>query len=94
MSKAKVGSGKLEPFKKGSCGSESIGGSTDKEHEGRENLTRHVYMEKASRNVTELTPFKTGPEGPGVNRGNPSVPKFRERSDCGIPYDEYKPFKE
>lgn len=94
MSKAKVGSGELTPFKKGSTGSESIGGSTSKEHEGRENLTHHVYMDKASRNVTELTPFKTGPEGPGVNRGNPTVPAFRERRDCGIPYDQIKPFSD
>jgi hypothetical protein len=94
MSKAKVGSGELTPFKKGSTGSESIGGSTNKEHEGRENLTHHVFIDKASRNVTELTPFKTGPTGPGVNTGNPTVPKFRERDGCGIPMEGYKPFSD
>lgn len=94
MSKAKVGSGELRPFKKGSCGSESIGGSESKEHEGRENLTHHVYMDKASRNVTELTPFKTGPTGPGINTGNPTVPKFRERDSSGIPMEGYKPFSD
>lgn len=93
MSKAKVGSGELRPFKKGSCGSESIGGSTDKEHV-REGVFHNVQINTASKNVTELTPFKTGPTGPGINTGNPTVPKFRERRDCGIPYDEYKPFKE
>lgn len=93
MSKAKVGTGELKPFKKGSTGSESIGGSTNKEHV-REGMYPNVQINTASRNVTELTPFKTGPTGPGTNTGNPSVPAFRKMDSCGIPYDEYKPFKE
>lgn len=92
MSKAKVGTGELTPFKKGSTGSESIGGSTDKEHE-REGMTHHVYIDKASRNVTELTPFRTGPEGPGRNT-NPDHPAFHERSGSGIPMEGYKPFSD
>jgi hypothetical protein len=94
MSKAKVGSGELTPFKKGSTGSESYGGSTNKEYECDENYTHHVFMDKASRNVTELTPFKTGPTGPGVNTGNPTVPKFRERDSSGIPMEGYEPFSD
>jgi hypothetical protein len=92
VSKAKVGTGSLEPFKKGDCHSESIGGSTSKEHV-REGFTENVKITRASREETELTPFKTGPTGPGVNRGNPSVPAFREKEDCGIPTHGYKPFK-
>lgn len=93
MSKAKVGSGQLTPFKKGSTGSESIGGSTNKEHV-REGMYPNVQINTASRNVTELTPFKTGPTGPGQNTANPTVPKFRERRDCGIPYDKIHPFSD
>lgn len=92
MSKAKVGSGELEPFKKGSTHSESIGGSTDRTHV-RDGFLKNVTSTKASREETELTPFKTGPTGPGVNRGNPSVPAFREKEDCGIPTHGYKAFK-
>lgn len=93
MSKAKVGTGELKPFKKGSTGSESIGGSTNPEHV-REGMFHNVMITKASRNVTELTPFKTGPTGPGINTGNPTVPKFKERDSNGIDMDGYRPFKE
>lgn len=102
MSKAKVGTGELTPFKKGSTGSESIGGSTDKEHV-RKGMYPNVDISTASRNVTELVPFKTGPEGPGINLqaektqphgGNPGVPTFRERSDNGIRMEGYKPFSD
>jgi hypothetical protein len=93
VSKAKVGSGSLEPFKKGDCHSESIGGSTSKEHV-RDGFTRNVNINRASREESELTPFKTGPTGPGVNRGNKDVPAFREKKDAGIPNPKgYKAFK-
>lgn len=106
MSKAKVGTGRLEPFKKGDTHSESIGGSTSKEHV-REGFMENVMITRASREESKLTPFKTGPTGPGINLqaettqpnlrnpGNPGVPTFREKSDPGIPNPEgYKPFKE
>jgi hypothetical protein len=94
MSKARVGTGELTPFKKGDTGSESIGGSTSKEHV-REGFMPNVNINKASREESELTPFKTGPTGPGVNRGNPGVPAAREKSDSGIPNPHgYKAFKE
>lgn len=96
MSKAKVGSGELRPFKKGDTGSTSIGGSTNKEHV-REGMYPNVDITKASRNVTELTPFKTGPDGPGINSGdthNPTIPAFRERDSSGIVTDGYKPFSD
>lgn len=102
MSKAKVGSGRLEPFKKGDTHSESIGGSTAKEHV-RGGFMENVMITRASREESELTPFKTGPTGPGVNTqgerkqpttGNPGVPTFREKSDPGIPNPKgYKAFK-
>lgn len=98
-----MGSGQLEPFKKGSCHSESIGGSTNKEHV-RDGFTPNVHFNKASREESELTPFKTGPTGPGRNMqasrtdpttGNPTVPAFREKKDPGIPNPHgYRPFKE
>lgn len=92
MSKAKVGSGRLEPFKKGDTGSESIGGSTSKGHV-REGFTPYATITKASREETELTPFKVGNESPGVNRGNPTVPPFRKKESNGIDMMGYKPFK-
>jgi hypothetical protein len=93
MSKAKVGSGHLTPFKKGSTDSESVGGSTNKEYE-KEGCTHHVYMEKATRWEDELEPFKTGPESPGVNRGNPTVPAFRKRGSTVKNPHGYQAFKE
>lgn len=92
MSKAKVGSGELEPFKKGSCHSESIGGSTNKEHV-REGFTENVHINKVSREESELTPFKTGPTGPGQNRGNVAVPAFHEKSGALPNPNGYKAFK-
>lgn len=91
--KAKVGTGELEPFKKGDTGSTSVAGSTNKEHV-RDGFCDNVMITRATANVTKLTPFEMGPEGPGRITGNKDVPKFREMRDCGIPYDEYKPFKE
>lgn len=90
--KAQVGTGSLTPFKKGDTGSTSIGGSTNKNHV-REGFTENVFISTATKNVTELVPFKTGPEGPGRNT-NPDHPPFRERRDNGIPYEEYTAFKE
>jgi hypothetical protein len=92
MSKAKVGTGELTPFKKGDTGSTSIGGSTSKEHV-REGFTPNVNIDRASNNVTELTPFKSGPSGPGGNR-NEDHPAFHER-DGALPNPHgYKAFKE
>lgn len=102
MSKAKVGTGELKPFKKGSTGSESIGGSTNPEHV-REGMFHNVMITKATKNVTELTPFKMGSSGPGINTqaektqphgGNPGVPTFRERDSNGIDTEGYKPFSD
>jgi hypothetical protein len=93
MAKAKVGSGELEPFKKGSCHSESIGGSTDKEHV-RKGFTPNVHITRVSREESKLTPFETGPTGPGRNTSEGNVPAFREKKDCGIPNPNgYKAFK-
>ena len=92
MSKAKVGTGSLEPFKKGDCHSESIGGSTAKEHV-RDGFTKYATITRASREETELTPFKTGPTSPGENKGNKDVPDFRKKEDCGIPTHGYRAFK-
>jgi hypothetical protein len=49
-----------------------------------------MYVD-ASENVTELTPFKTGPTGPGANT-NPDHPPFRSGGN-GIPKMP-PPFKE
>jgi hypothetical protein len=95
MSKARVGSGELRPFKKGSCDSESIGGSTSKEHE-REGFMKHVDMEKASRSSDELSAFKDSSltPGAGVNTNQSSVPRFRERKNDGLGYEgEYEAFE-
>jgi len=97
MSKAKVGTGELRPHRKGPTGSTSIGGSTNKEHV-REGFYDNVQIGKASKNVTELTPFKMGPPGPGVNSGdthNPMTPPFHERQSGGILNPNgYRAFKE
>ena len=73
---AKVGTGELKPFKDSRTGSETISNSTDNAH--RDGFLDNFKYTKASRNVTELTPFKTGPEGPGRNVGNKDVPDFIE----------------
>jgi hypothetical protein len=78
---AKVGTGELRPFKKDSCGCTTISNSTDGAR--REGFFDKQEITRASRNVTELTPFKTGPEGPGRNT-NPDHPPFMERKDNGI----------
>jgi hypothetical protein len=91
MSKARVGTGKLEPFKKGDTGSTSIGGSTGKEHV-REGFMKNVQITKVSREESKLEPFKTGSEAPGRNTSEGKVPAFRKR-DNGIPAMP-KPFKE
>jgi len=84
MGRAKIGTGQLTPFKKSSTGSTSIGGSTDDYYE-RKGFTKKVTTcEKASRNVTKLEPFKTGPTGPGRATTGGGVPQFRKR-DNGIP---------
>jgi hypothetical protein len=89
----KVGTGKLRPFEKGSTGSKSIEGSTNQEHV-RSGFTENVMIEKATRNVTELTAFEKGPSGPGRNQNKESVPDFHERKSCGIDWEEYKAFEE
>lgn len=76
MAKAKVGTGTLTPFKTSYPGCETISNSTDNAH--RDGFLDNFTYTKASRNVTELTPFKTGPESPGRNTGNKSVPDFKE----------------
>jgi len=93
MSKAKVGTGELTPFKKGSTGSEKIDGSTTNKNFVREGFTHNVHIHTTPSGVSELTPFKTGPSGPGVNHGNPTVPAFRERDSDGIDQHGFKPFK-
>lgn len=75
MAKAKVGTGTLTPFKVSHPGSETISNSTDNAH--RDGFLDNFTYTKASRNVTELTPFKTGPESPGRNT-NPDHPAFKE----------------
>jgi hypothetical protein len=92
MDKSKVGTGKLEPFKKGDCHSKSVEGSTNQEHV-REGFCDNVMIERASANVSELTPFETGPSGPGRNQNQETVPDFKARKGCGIDWEEYKPFK-
>jgi hypothetical protein len=72
---AKVGTGELKPFKKDHTGSTTISNSTDNAH--REGFTENFTYTKASRNVTELTPFKTGGQGPGRNT-NPESPDFKQ----------------
>jgi len=93
--RAKVGTGELTPFKKGSTGSECYEGSTSKEHV-REGFTHNVNFERTDKNVTELEPFKTGPTTPGRNmqadttkmeegdQGNPTYPAFRKKESSGI----------
>jgi hypothetical protein len=71
----KIGTGELRPFKKDSAGSETISNSTDNAH--RKGFTENFTYTKATRNVTELEPFKMGPSGPGKNT-NPDHPPFKE----------------
>jgi hypothetical protein len=75
MSRAKIGTGELAPFKKSSPGSETISNTTDGAR--REGFYEKQVITKASRNVTKLEPFKMGPEGPGRNVGNKDVPDFK-----------------
>lgn len=81
MGEKKIGTGELKPFKDSRTGSTMISNSTDNAH--REGFTDNFTYTKASRNVTELTPFKVGGEGPGRNVGNVDVPDFKKR-DNGI----------
>jgi hypothetical protein len=81
----KIGTGELKPFKDSKTGSETISNATDGAK--REGFFDKQMITKASRNVTELEPFKMGPPGPGKNTqavtvnpstGNPTVPPFKE----------------
>jgi hypothetical protein len=72
-----VGTGKLSPFKKHGTGSTTISSSKSKHGATREGFYDNVDITEASRNVTKLEPFKTGPTGPGRNT-NPDHPDFKE----------------
>jgi hypothetical protein len=78
---SKIGTGELKPFKDSKTGSETISNATDGAK--REGFFDKQMITKASRNVTELEPFKMGPSGPGRNT-NPDHPPFIERNDNGI----------
>ena len=90
---AHVGTGELKPFKDSKTGSETISNTTD--GAGREGFFDKQKITRASRNVTKLEPFKTGPEEPGRNydhiapnvdrHSNPDHPAFMARKDNGIP---------
>jgi hypothetical protein len=86
MAKGKVGTGSLTPFKAGSTGSETISNTVGQ----RSGFFDKYDLTKASRNVTELTAFKTGPESPGRNT-NPDHPSF---ISSGPKIKTLPPFKE
>jgi|SRR5215475_12700574 len=81
---AKVGTGHLTPFKYTDPGSESLVSSSN--WGARSGFLDHVKQQRnIHENVTELTPFKVGPETPGdAHRHLNNVPAFHERNP-GVP---------